>query len=157
MLQRVQTLFLLFVALCMTFTLLFTSWLKLNEATKEKVVLNTLSMDYFRGNQLISSTPTFYLAIVAVASALIAFYSIARYRNRRLQMQLGALNSLLIAAVLGGTLYLASRGNELLREPQEGTYSFGIYLPMLALIFNLVANRFIRRDEKLVRSADRMR
>jgi hypothetical protein len=33
----------------------------------------------------------------------------------------------------------------------------GLYLPIAAMICNILANRFIRRDENLVRSADRMR
>ncbi|MDH3711846.1 MAG: DUF4293 domain-containing protein [Cyclobacteriaceae bacterium] len=32
-----------------------------------------------------------------------------------------------------------------------------MYLPAVALILNLLANRFIRRDESLVRSVDRLR
>jgi len=35
--------------------------------------------------------------------------------------------------------------------------SIGIYLPLIALVFMVMANRAIKRDEKLVRSADRLR
>ena len=36
-------------------------------------------------------------------------------------------------------------------------FKLGTMLPMGGLIFNSLANRFIRRDEKLVRDSDRMR
>ena len=36
-------------------------------------------------------------------------------------------------------------------------HGFGLYLPGAAVIFNLIANRFIRKDEKLVRDSDRIR
>jgi ABC-type polysaccharide transport system permease subunit len=35
--------------------------------------------------------------------------------------------------------------------------AFGIYLPLVALVFLIMANRAIKRDDKLVRSADRLR
>jgi len=64
----------------------------------------------------------------------------------------------LMAGVLGISLYIAtSYGNEMLRPEMEGTYKLGFFLPAFALIFNVLSNRFIRRDEKLVRSVDRIR
>jgi hypothetical protein len=42
-------------------------------------------------------------------------------------------------------------------QGQHGQYLIGTYLPMGAMVCNLIANRFIRRDENLVRSADRLR
>jgi Na+-transporting NADH:ubiquinone oxidoreductase subunit NqrE len=110
-----------------------------------------------KGGQLVSSKPTFYIAILVVASALVAFYSISRFKNRLLQIKLGALNSLLMAGVLGLTLWISRQGEEIFAQPQYGTYSLGLYLPIVAMICNILANRFIRRDENLVRSADRMR
>ncbi|HNW54095.1 MAG TPA: DUF4293 family protein [Bacteroidales bacterium] len=32
-----------------------------------------------------------------------------------------------------------------------------MYLPLVALVFQVMANRAIKRDDKLVRSADRLR
>jgi len=37
-----------------------------------------------------------------------------------------------------------------IREP-------GIYLPIVSVVFLVLANRFIMKDEKLIRSADRLR
>ena len=48
----------------------------------------------------------------------------------------------------------------------EGTYTtnsakiedhLGIYLPIISLTFSGLAGRFIKKDEKLVKSADRIR
>jgi hypothetical protein len=141
----------------MILSLLFTSWQKTNSSTQEQVTLNAFYMNYMKGGQLISSKPTFYIAILIVASALVAFYSISRFKNRLLQIKLGALNSLLMAGVLGLTLWISRQGEEIFTQPQYGTYSLGLYLPIVAMICNILANRFIRRDENLVRSADRMR
>lgn len=157
MIQRVQSIFLFVLGTCMILSLLFTSWQKTNTTTQEQATLNSFYLTHMKGGQLISSTPTFYIAILAVVSALVAFYSISRFRNRLLQIKLGALNSLLMAGVLGLTLWLSRQGEDLFTQPQYGTYSLGLYLPIVAMICNILANRFIRRDENLVRSADRMR
>jgi hypothetical protein len=39
----------------------------------------------------------------------------------------------------------------------KGEYGYAMWLPAIAMLSNLVANRFIRKDEKLVRDADRLR
>jgi glucan phosphoethanolaminetransferase (alkaline phosphatase superfamily) len=120
------------------------------------VELDAFKMEHIKQQTVASSTPTFYIAILAIASAVIAFYSISRYRNRLLQIKLGALNSLLMAGVLGLIVYFSKQGEDIITN-QNGEHQLGTYLPMAAMICNLIANRFIRRDENLVRSADRMR
>ena len=162
MIQRVQSIFLFVLGTCMILSLLFTSWQKTNTSTQEQATLNPFYLTYTKGGQLVNSTPTFYIAILAVASALIAFYSISRFRNRLLQIKLGALNSLVMAGVLGLNLYFSRQGEEILPQVNQATtgfenYKIGFFLIIVAMICNILANRFIRRDENLVRSADRMR
>lgn len=157
MIQRVQSIFLFVLGACMILSVLFTSWQKTNASTTEQVTLNAFYLTHVKGGEVISSKPVYYIAILAIISALIAFYSISRFKNRLLQIKLGALNSLVMAGVLGLHLYLSRNAETLFADPQYGTYSMGLYLPIAAMICNILANRFIRRDENLVRSADRMR
>jgi len=44
-------------------------------------------------------------------------------------------------------------------KAQEAEYEFltGAYIPIINLLFLFLANRFILKDEKLVRSVDRLR
>ena len=98
-----------------------------------------------------------YMAILAVLSAAVAFYSIFRYDNRLFQMKLGALNSLLMGGSLGVAVYFALQAENIIVPLLRGDYVDGFYLGVAALLLNSIANRFIRRDEKLVRSADRIR
>ena len=100
---------------------------------------------------------TWFIAAFATLSAIVAFYEIFRYNNRLTQLKLGFLNVLLMMVVLGGTVYFIFEGETLSANATQGDFETGIYLPGLALIFNLLANRFIRRDEQLVRSVDRLR
>ena len=90
-------------------------------------------------------------------SALIAFFEISMYRNRLTQIKLGALNALIMAGVIVSSVYMATQGETKWMPEMTGDYQFGLFLPIAAIILNMMANRFIRRDEMLVRSVDRMR
>lgn len=93
-------------------------------------------------------------AILAIASATIAIISIGKYRNRMLQMKLGALNSLFLAGTIAAAFIFS---NNLTEAFHGGKFSLGLWLPGVAVLCNLIANRFIRRDEKLVRDSNRLR
>ena len=97
------------------------------------------------------------IAVLATLAAATAFFEIFRYRNRLLQIKLGLLNSLLIGGALAAIVYFSFEGEELSANTVQGEYEVGLYLPAIAMILNLLANRFIRRDEQLVRSANRLR
>ncbi|TAF67479.1 MAG: DUF4293 family protein [Cytophagales bacterium] len=158
--QRVQTLFLVLVAVCMIAAIFSTVWHKENPNTNEMAHLTFLSLKKFKGSQPIAQIPTFYAAILAFAAAAVALYSTTRYDNRLLQMKLGFFNTLLLASTLGLSVYFAQQAEQLLIEPQTEPwryYQTGFYLPVIAMMCNLLANRFIRRDEMLVRSMDRIR
>lgn len=92
------------------------------------------------------------LILFAVAGAL-AVASIFLYSSRKVQMRLA-----LIALVvnLGGLafaiFYLIEQVNF-----ASVALSFGMFLPLIAVVFLWLARRNIRKDEKLVRSMDRLR
>jgi hypothetical protein len=44
-----------------------------------------------------------------------------------------------------------------LQEVYQGSFGIGIFIYALAMLFNIVARRFIQKDENLVRSVDRLR
>ncbi len=162
MLQRVQSIFLFVLGVCMILSIVFPSWQKAGSQNGEVVTLNALSLEFVQNGDVAASTPTFYIAILAVGSALIAFYSLSQFKNRLTQIKLGALNSLLMAGVLGLILYFSRQGEDLLPQANQTAagfenYEAGFYLVVISMICNILANRFIRRDENLVRSADRMR
>lgn len=165
MIQRIQSIFLLIVAICMGLMLALDIWQKVSITENEMVELNAYFLTHFELAEgeagpppnVFEQKPAWYIAILSSLAAVVALYSIFRYDNRLTQMKLGALNSLLIGATLVACLLLSMQGNEMLAEGPDGTYLPGFYLPAIALIFNMLANRFIRKDEALVRSADRFR
>ncbi len=152
--QRVQTLFLLLLGALMIITVFMEFWQE--QRGNEIATLDAFRLEHVRQGSEVNSKPVFYIAGLSIIAALIAFFSISKFKNRLLQIKLGALNSLLMAGVLGLIILFSGQGDEYI-EGQQGRYLTGTYLPMAAMICNLIANRFIRRDENLVRSADRLR
>jgi len=154
MIQRIQSIFLLVIATCMIITVFLINWQETTAA--ETVTMTALNMVHTKAGTEVSSRDVWYIAALAGIAAGVALYSLVSYKNRVLQMGLGAINALIMAGVLGLIIYF-SREAETIIPGQEGAFQTGTYLPMAAMICNIIANRFIRRDEKLVRSADRMR
>lgn len=91
-------------------------------------------------------------------SAILSIYSITRYKTRQTQFVLGRLN-MLVNLVL--VIYLVYR----LMNPAQGLTD-GVEIerqgivtafPLVVIILIALANRAIKKDEDLVRSADRLR
>jgi hypothetical protein len=158
MLQRIQTLLLALVAIAMLSVTALPMWEKSSAKLNETVKLSSFSLDHCTPFACLSTTNTILIVILAIISACIAAFSITQYKKRMLQMTLGLINSILIAVVLGYTFYLVFKVGIPMFEPDnQGSYGAGFIAAVVAMLCNMIANRFIRRDEMLVKSADRMR
>ncbi|SNS92573.1 protein of unknown function [Ekhidna lutea] len=167
MLQRVQTIFMTIAAIAMILMLFFPIWEKSDtqfEAEKrEYAIMDSFQLRYeqhitgTREVQLLGTRDTFLLSVGAIAAALVMLFSITRYKNRMTQVKLNALFSLITAATLVGTYLYINKANQLFEPQSQGAFLIGFYLPIVAMLNNFLANRFIRKDEQLVRSADRIR
>lgn len=152
--QRIQTVFLVIVIASLIATIFLPIWVYQDSAgqTHELYPLHysikqgeTVKTQYF---------PYSLTAVLAIAAATIAFIEIGKFKRRVVQMKLGALNSLFIAGTMAAAVFLSQ---PLIKNFQGGQYGLGLWLPAVAVVCNLLANRFIRRDEKLVRDSDRLR
>jgi hypothetical protein len=158
MLQRIQTLLLAVVSIAMLAVTALPIWEKSSAALNEKVTLTSYALEYFKGTTSVSNSNTMVIVILALISTCIAAFSITQYKKRMLQMTLGLVNSIIIAIILGYTFYQVFKVGIPMFEPQnQGSYGAGFLAAVLAMLCNMIANRFIRRDEMLVKSADRMR
>jgi hypothetical protein len=157
MLQRIQSILLLLSGVCMVVFLSTNSFVK-TISESESVIVNPYRILHSNGNLAVSDKSIFYVALMAVIAAGVAIFTIFQYKNRIKQMLFVALNSLLMGASLATTVYhikydAITIGN----AENEGTWGIGIYAAFAGLAFNWLANRFIKKDEKLVKDADRMR
>ncbi|MBC8112338.1 MAG: DUF4293 domain-containing protein [Verrucomicrobia bacterium] len=158
MIQRIQSVFLLLVAGLLLASLFLPFWTKNNPNIDEKAHLTAWNLSRTTENKPISTESTIYIGLLAIAAGGLAIFEIFQYKKRRFQTVLGAVNSFVIAGVIGSVLYVSTQKGEILFSPSVmGSYAIGYYLAWGAFVFNILSNRFIRRDELLVRSSDRLR
>ena len=106
---------------------------------------------------IISQSNNIYIGILAIISAALAIYSLLQYKNRKKQLLINMINALMMASTLGLAVYTSFQANESFNPTVGGAFLIGFYSIVFGLIMNLIANRFIRKDEMLIRSVDRIR
>lgn len=157
MIQRVQSIFLALAAIAM-FAMMFSPvWGKADAEGTQLVVLNTKTLIHSQGEEVLQQSSTIYLTVLAFLSAAVAIGSLFSYKNRLTQMKLNVLNSLLLLATVALIAFNTHNAQKLFDPQYIGRFKIGFYLPIVALFFNSIANRFIRKDEKLIKSVDRLR
>ena len=145
MLQRIQSIFLFLTSAA--FFLLFGVDFASSDKTAEGIFSDQLYS--------VMDNPIL-IGLTAIAGGL-ALVNIFMFNNRPLQLRLGYLLivlSVLLPLVAGLIMYNEGSLNAPNVEIEDG---LGIYLPIVALITTILANRFIKKDENLVRSSDRLR
>ncbi|GAA0535086.1 DUF4293 domain-containing protein [Chitinophaga japonensis] len=146
MIQRIQSLYLLLAAAAGTATWFFNLW---------KARLSNNSVSYFNAQ---SSYLVFSVYMIIV---LLAFICIFLYKNRKLQFRLTVINILFaIGAIALQYLKVRDHANDLVAggvSIVSATYLPGAFLPVLILVFLFLAARGIYKDEKLIKSLDRLR
>ena len=88
-------------------------------------------------------------------SALVAIFL---FRNRVLQLKLSYLVIVLSVLVLVvAAVLFYNEAKNLIESKGEIKDSIALYMPFVSIVFAILAVRFIGRDEKTVRSMDRLR
>ncbi len=137
MIQRIQSVFLLVVLLCGCCLLLFPF------------------VSYEGYPPLFLRNPVDITPIGNYLSMLTALLCLFIYKNRKLQIKLCYVIMFLNACLFLTILFLTNQLYE--HDFEKKTFLFSAYLPLLAIIAAFIASRYIKKDEELVRSADRIR
>ncbi|ADF51317.1 membrane protein [Zunongwangia profunda SM-A87] len=136
MLQRIQTVYLLIAAI-VSLGLIFVFALWQSEEGSAVYAQDQLT-----------------IFIMFIASGLLSLISVFMFKNRKLQFVLGRINIILNFFLLGVFVYWS------LSLPGEMNISekgIGMFLPIISIVFLVLANKAIKKDEDLVKSVDRLR
>lgn len=155
MIQRIQSIFLFMVSILMGLTVFLPIWGKA-EGTN-RIEINCIEMIQTSAGEVVMEQTTIYLAILAGLTAILAFGNIFNFKNRRFQMKIALFCTLLIAVFIGLSTFLTYQAQNIFSPEIGGTMAYGYYLPVAAILFNWLSVRFIKKDEDMVRSADRLR
>lgn len=100
-----------------------------------------------------------YVAIILTGiSVLLSLYTIFMFKNRKLQGNLIWLNIFTNIALLAWLFVSISNAkSEGVHATDGGTFSFGAFIPVITLVFLFIARSGVRKDEKLIKSLNRLR
>ncbi len=139
MLQRIQTIYLILAAVVTgVLPFVFPLW---------KVQTGTEIFDFYFMQEMS------YAALFGLSTTL-SIISIMGYKKRQNQFVMGRLNIILNLFLLGLFVYrlLTVSG-----ETSVSEKGIGMFLPIVAIVFLVLANKAIKKDEDLVKSVDRLR
>lgn len=150
MIQRIQTLFLLGVTI-ISALLLFLPFVEYTSVEHGKFSISLMPVNNPKVNY------TFFLPVVLnFLNLLFSIFVILQYKRRVVQIKLASLlmafNSIMLGTMLLFDFISIGEG-----KTYTKIYLFGSYLPIISIFFSFMAIRFIKKDEELVRSADRLR
>lgn len=155
MLQRIQSvyLFLVFV-FAILFTVLPLAQFGVDSVSSSLVLLKYST--FFDQTEFATNWQGIVLIILWFAIIGITVFMTFQFKNRLVQIKLGKLNILLhVALVMLTFFFVDSLRNQL--DYVEYNYGVGVLFPVISLIFILMAIKAIKKDEELVRSANRFR
>ncbi len=152
MIQRIQTLYLFLAGILVMLTyivpiVIFTD----GTTTYNLYACHILHPETHE--QLISVIP---MAVLPVLSLFFSFFAIFKFKNRSFQYKLGQLNMIILIAFIIVECVYYTRISKILVDADATPY-IGIFIPTIALILVFLANKAIKKDERLVKSADRIR
>lgn len=102
----------------------------------------------------------FALAALATLSIILSFAVIINFKKRHLQIKLAQANLLIQLGFIVGIFFSLEKAIEILAAQGVNTipdYALGSYIAILPLVFIFLAIRAIKKDDALVRAADRIR
>ena len=136
MIQRIQTLFLLIVGLISGVLPFFLNlWVEIG------------GKEVFAQDEVLVSLVFYTVTVLAVVS-------IVMYEKRQNQFVVNRLNMILNLFLLGFFVY---RSLSLSGETVVSEKGIGMLIPVFSIVFLVLANRAIKKDEDLVKSVDRLR
>ena len=142
MIQRIQTIY-LFLTVLISASLFFLPLFEIPAAAAEEAPRKFM----VTSNALL----LVLTSVIGVLSLVVIFL----FMNRSLQMRLCRL-ILIITFVMIGLLFYTSDAITSGLD-QKVVYKIGTYLPLVQVVLIFLAHRAIKKDELLVRSADRLR
>lgn len=159
MIQRIQTVFLALVVI-LGIAASFLPIMVFSGSGESLSVMNLYkTVEVFDGSSVVL-LKNMGVGVLQGIIQLLALATIFLYKKRQLQVKLGKLNILLIALQVAAIVFYSDAAKMAISPNIEDvavTLKLGAIIPVLSLIFAYLAVHFIKKDDKLVRAADRLR
>ena len=155
MIQRVQSIYLLLAVIASALMFIF----PLAEFYGDSnFVLYAYELNFFDPDPNLILSPYFLMPLMGTIFLIIilSLMTVFSYKNRKRQLLLTRISMGLTMVLLAGYFF----GYIGLLEGAVGNppnYQFASFMPVLVFVFMFLANRSILKDEKLIKSMDRLR
>jgi amino acid transporter len=161
MIQRLQSLYLFAISL-LSIVMLATNMEMINgngSSTDliKKYSIGAISNAYTYTAESTANIPDYMRIVCFCLMGIYAFIILLLFKNLKQQFKFARLNyvlTMLSILAIYSSIYKATIG---LNGNSEQNYTLALFLPLLALVFNFLACRGIKRDIDLIGSADRLR
>lgn len=155
MLQRIQSVW-LFIATACIFSLFLFPYLQVLNVDGSAMILKVTGVYQSIAGQTVQTQAFLTLTIATVVLALLPFTIIFLFRDRKKQIMY---SFVVIALIIAYSFWLFQSAKGVLSNVtlQPGNYGIGSILPSVAILFMILAIRGMRKDDKLIKSADRLR
>lgn len=157
MIQRIQSVYLLLAALSLG-TMFFFPLASFIGGDKDQLIYFVYEL-ISKVPDSIPSVPFYFIypiLVLTILTILLSLLAIFQFKNRGTQLKMIRAGIFLILVMIGVFFFYCSP----LLEDASGTlteYGPGSYMPLLALMFLVLANRGVIHDIKLLQSAERLR
>jgi hypothetical protein len=136
MIQRIQTLYLILLALLNILGIFF------YQPLDQSLIIGIFTLP----DEVIWATFS--------VSATLAIFSVFQYKQRSKQLVLNRINLLLELFLMGFFAYLSLN---LSGEGSPSLKGIAVFVPLFSIVLLVMANKSIQKDEDLVKSVDRLR
>ena len=157
MIQRIQSVYLFFASLILGVTFFF-------PIAEFIGVKDSLVLYVYKVVSLVPGSSNVYdlmfiMPLLAIVSLVIvfSFATIFMYKNRHGQLKVIRFLMFMIAAMIGIIFLYYYDILETASEAIPNFIQVGAFAPLISLVFLFLAYRGVMKDDKLIRSADRLR
>ena len=154
--QRIQTVYFILVIILMTAGILLPNAEFFNSAQNSTYQLDSKGIVEMNAQGIVEKSITTNPCTFIFGMILfLATFCIFNYKDRKKQMRFATINLFsIIVYIIALVVFIVYAKNKL--DAQVSVF-YPVVFPVIALIFNYLAMRGIAKDEKLVRSLDRLR
>ncbi|MFC3160300.1 protein of unknown function [Chryseobacterium arachidis] len=109
---------------------------------------------FITGQDVIISDSLPLINIGCIVLVLVGLLSVFSFKNRKRQILLNNISIIINALLIGVSIYWVLKLSGGIQIPEKGIEPI---FPLIAIICLLIANIYIKKDERLVKSVDRLR
>lgn len=153
MIQRIQSIYLLLAAI----VVMLMYYIPVAIFKENDVIYNMYACHILHPTTRESLLSVVPMAILPLLSLFFSLFAILKFKNRSFQMKLNKLNLLVLLALIAVEgVYFFRISKNVLQQADAQPYIAAL-APLIAIIFVVLANKAIKKDDNLVKSIDRIR